>query len=131
MAQYTSDMQTFNSPLSLLEFDPNMELIMNQLIQINPNAIHASNSYSNSLNGFSIENFITQVPEFPGNLAHNFPEFSEDDNKNVMQEFVPVAENDFHNFKKRIALHEVESCSDNSTAQASECGNKRKNVLSS
>lgn len=126
MAQYTSDMQTFNSPLPLLEFDPNMELIMNQLVQLNPSAMHTSNSSLNSLMGFSIDNFITQVPEFPGNLADNFPEFSED-NKKLMQEFLPVAENDFRKSKKRIALHEVESCSDNSTPQASGSGNKRKN----
>ncbi|KAL8124128.1 transcription factor BEE 3-like [Apium graveolens] len=126
MAHYTSDMHTFNSPLSLLEFDPNMELIMNQLVQTNPTAMHTSNSNLNSLIGFSIDNFITQVPEFPGNLADNFPEFSED-NKNLMQELAPVAENDFHKSKKSIALHEVESCSDNSTPQASDSGNKRKN----
>ncbi|KAK1384065.1 Transcription factor BEE 3 [Heracleum sosnowskyi] len=127
MAQYTSDMQTFNSPLSLLEFDPNMELIMNQLVQLNPSAMHtASNSNLNSLVGFSIDNFVTQVPEFPGNLADNFPEFSED-NKNFMQEFAPIAESDFRKSKKRIALHEVESCSENSTPQISDSGNKTKN----
>lgn len=127
MAQFTSDMQTFNSPLSLLDFDPNMELIMNQLVQLNPSAMQTSNSNLNSRLGFSIDNFITQVPEFPGNLADNFPQFSED-NKNFMQEFAPVAQNGFHTCKKRMALHEVESCSDNSTPQASDSGNKRKYV---
>ncbi|KAL1824746.1 hypothetical protein ACET3Z_011524 [Daucus carota] len=126
MAQYTSDMQTFNSPLSLLEFDPNMDLIMNQLMQLNPSVMHTSNSNFTSLAGFSFDSFIAQVPEFPGSLADNFPDFSED-YKNVMQESAPVAENGLHKSKKRAALHEVESCSDNSTPQASESGSKRKN----
>ncbi|KAL8132615.1 transcription factor BEE 3-like isoform X2 [Apium graveolens] len=127
MAEYTSDMQSFKAQLSLLEFDPNIELIMNQFTHSTPSAINTSNSNINNLMVFPNFNFTSQIPQFQSNLEDNFRGFSRNDNKNVAPEFAPVQENNSCNSKKRVARHEVEGCSSNSSPQASGSGNKGKN----
>lgn len=130
MAGYTSEMQSFKSQLSLLEFDPNIELIMNQYTHSTPTAINTSNSNINNLMVFPNDSFTSQIPQFQGNLEDNFPGLFHDDIKNVTRDFTLVQGNDFCNSKKRIARHEVEGCSSNSSPQASGSGNKGKNVKS-
>ncbi|KAL1819403.1 hypothetical protein ACET3Z_014272 [Daucus carota] len=127
MAEYTSEMQSFKSQLSLLEFDPNMELMMNQYTDATPSAINTSNSSINNLMVFPNENFSSQIPGFQGNLEYNLRSFFHEDNKDVTRESASVQRNDLCSSKKRIAGHEVEVCSSNSSPQASGSGNKRKN----
>lgn len=130
MAEYTPEMQSFKAQLSMLEFDPNIELIMNQYTHSTPSAINTSNSNINNLMVFPNFNFTSHIPQFQGNLEDNFPGFSRNDNNYVTPEFVPVQGNDSCNSKKRIARHEVEGCSSNSSPHASGSGNKGKNVMS-
>ncbi|KAK1404286.1 Transcription factor BEE 3 [Heracleum sosnowskyi] len=126
MAEYTSEMQSFRSQLSLLEFDPNVELIMNQYTHSTPSAINTSNSNINNHLVFHHDNFTSQIPQFQGNWEDNFPGLFRDDNKNFTRDFAHVQGNDFCKSKNRIARHEVEGCCSNSSPQASGSGNKGK-----
>ncbi|XP_057479132.1 transcription factor BEE 3 isoform X2 [Actinidia eriantha] len=123
-------MESYKPSFSSLDFPPNMELI-NQFAELsqspmeNPNLINFQ-----SLMGFSIDNFlIQQTPEFPGNLAGNFPGIFHHDAKNVL----PVSEpnssggNEIHGIKKRKEIDVQESSSGNSSPPVSEDGIRRKN----
>lgn len=129
MAEFTSDIQTFKSSSSFLEVDPNMEFL-NQFTHLNPSPMDTPSSNFQSLMGFSIDNFFTQqVPGFPNNLADNFPAIFDHDEKNVVLDSAPP-ENDLHRCKKRIAIHELDSSSGNSSPRSSsDNGNIRKNVM--
>lgn len=122
MADFTSDIQSLKPSLPFLDFDPNMELLMNQFTNQNPSGM-----------GFSIDSFFTQqVPEFPGNLAENFPGIFHVDEKNVILNSAPPHGNgnDFHQCKKRLAIQELDcSSSGISSPRASDNGNKGKNVM--
>lgn len=122
MADFTSEIQSLKPSFSFLDFDPNMELLMNQFTNQNP----ASTGM-----GFSIDNFFTtqQVPdEFPGNLAENIPGIFHVDEKNVILNSAPPLGNgnEFHQCKKRLEL-DSSSSSVISSPQTSDNGNKGKN----
>lgn len=137
MADFTSDLQSFRSSFPFVDIDPAIEPI-NQFSEINQTNL---NSFQGFL-PFSNDNFLGQqtVPEFPGNLAENFPGiFQHNINNRNSNVDVPSASyqaipsvtnyNDPSDSKKRKAVDVVsESSSMNSSPQVSRSGIKRKNV---
>ncbi|CAL5326935.1 unnamed protein product [Camellia sinensis] len=103
-------MQSHNkNSFSFLDFDPNMELIVNHFTELN--ALGNQN-----LNFHTFLDFSSPL-EFPGNLAENFPGIFHDIDNNVLPAAEPVVVsgvNDFHESKKRKAMDVSESSSGNS-----------------
>ncbi|GMQ11297.1 hypothetical protein CsSME_00053976 [Camellia sinensis var. sinensis] len=128
MDEFTPEiLQTQKPSFSFLDIDPNTEL-MNHFAELNPTSMENPNLNFQSFMGFSsLDNFFMhQQPEFPGNLADNFPSIFHHEDKNVL----PVAEPIFsagNENKKRKAMDVPESCSGNSSPPVSEDVIPRKN----
>ncbi|KAK2987524.1 hypothetical protein RJ640_030193 [Escallonia rubra] len=117
MADFSSNLQQSLRPsFSFLSFDPNMEL-MSQFAGLNPSVVENSTLNFQSFFGFSNENLCTQhVPDFPGNLAENFPSIFHPDEKNVLPVSGPVVQES----KKRKATEYSETSSGISSPLVSE-----------
>lgn len=118
-----SDTQTS----SLLSIDPNMGILTN-FPELSPADLDNSNfNIHNLLNGFSQDCFFSQLPEFPGNLAENFPAFFPPSDHHPLT----CATNDHHHqHKKRKEMDDTPETSNsaNSSPPVSENGIRRKNV---
>ncbi|KAI5660203.1 hypothetical protein M9H77_28996 [Catharanthus roseus] len=117
-----SDTQTS----SLLSIDPNMGILTN-FPELSPADLDNSNfNIHNLLNGFSQDCFFSQLPEFPGNLAENFPAFFPPSDHHPLT----CATNDHHHqHKKRKEMDDTPETSNsaNSSPPVSENGIRRKN----
>ncbi|CAL5445153.1 unnamed protein product [Camellia sinensis] len=128
MDEFTPEiLQTQKPSFSFLDIDPNTEL-MNHFAELNPTSMENPNLNFQSFMGFSsLDNFFMhQQPEFPGNLADNFPSIFHHEDKNVLPAAEPIFSAGNEN-KKRKAMDVPESCSGNSSPPVSEDVIPRKN----
>ncbi|CAK9181741.1 unnamed protein product [Ilex paraguariensis] len=129
MADFTSNLQSFEPSISFLDADPSMGLI-NQFPELNQIVIESSNLSFQSFMSFSNDNLFTkQLSDFSGNLEENFPcIFHHDDKNDIPVSGHFVSGGDFQESKKRKAIDASESSSGYSTPPASENGITRQNV---
>ncbi|CAK9171395.1 unnamed protein product, partial [Ilex paraguariensis] len=128
MADFTSNLQSFEPSISFLDADPSMGLI-NQFPELNQIVIESSNLSFQSFMSFSNDNLFTkQLSDFSGNLEENFPcIFHHDDKNDIPVSGHFVSGGDFQESKKRKAIDASESSSGYSTPPASENGITRQN----
>ncbi|KAL5544791.1 hypothetical protein UlMin_008575 [Ulmus minor] len=127
MAEFSADLQSFKPQFPFLDIDPNMEE-MTQFSGISPNTVLDNSNLMNfqSFLPFSSENFFTnQAPDFPGNLAENFPGIS----PVAPQLSASLAGNGLYESRKRKEMDISESSSGITSPQVSETGMRKKNGL--